>query len=150
MIDPVIEALRRLDTCAVANAIETFHVQLRNEGYCDASIRCQFPDLPPMVGNAVTAKFRSGTPPQDATRFRYVDRTDWWDFIMTVPEPRIVVMEDVGPSQGRGSAIGEVHAAILKAIGCAGFVTNGAVRDLNAVRAMGFHLFSGSVTPSHA
>ena len=28
-----LEALRRLDACTLANAIETFHQRLRNEGF---------------------------------------------------------------------------------------------------------------------
>ena len=51
-----LEALRRLDTCTVSNAVETFGLRLRNEGYTDASIRCLFPHLPAMVGHAVTVK----------------------------------------------------------------------------------------------
>ena len=30
-----LEALRRLDACTLANAIETFDVRLRNEGFTD-------------------------------------------------------------------------------------------------------------------
>ena len=33
--------------------------------------------------------------------------------------------------------MGEVHAAILQALGCIGVITNGAVRDLQAVRRTG-------------
>ncbi len=42
-----LQALRSLDACTLANAIETFHVRLRNEGFVDASVRCLFPELPP-------------------------------------------------------------------------------------------------------
>ena len=34
----MLEQLRQFDTCAVANAIETFNVRLRNEGFTDSSI----------------------------------------------------------------------------------------------------------------
>ena len=34
-----LDALRALDTCAVANAIESFGARLRNEGFADGSIR---------------------------------------------------------------------------------------------------------------
>jgi hypothetical protein len=47
-----LEALRRLDACTVANAIETFQKRLRNEGFVDQSIRSIFPRLQPMVGFA--------------------------------------------------------------------------------------------------
>jgi hypothetical protein len=59
------EAIRRLDTCTVANAIETFETRLRNEGFADASVRCVFPRLPAMLGYAATVKARfSGPPPE--------------------------------------------------------------------------------------
>jgi RND family efflux transporter MFP subunit len=48
-----IDALRRLDSCTAANAIEVFKVRLRNEGFTNAGIRCLFPDLPPLVGHVV-------------------------------------------------------------------------------------------------
>ena len=31
----VLDALRRIETCMVCNAIETFEVRLRNTGYAD-------------------------------------------------------------------------------------------------------------------
>ena len=46
--------------------------------------------------------------------------------------------------------MGEVHAAIGTALKCVGCVTNGAVRDLPRIEALGFKLFAGSVSVSHA
>jgi 4-hydroxy-4-methyl-2-oxoglutarate aldolase len=141
-------ALREIDTCTVSNAIETFRVRLRNTGFADSSIRCFFPELPPMVGYAATARLRSGDPP--ITGGSYHDRTDWWNDILQIPAPRIVVLEDLDRKPGLGALIGEVHASILKALGCIGCVTNGAVRDLPAVRAKGIHVFAGDAAVSHA
>ena len=45
-----LHALRLLDSCVVANAIETFHDRLRNEGFADGGVRCLFPELDPLVG----------------------------------------------------------------------------------------------------
>lgn len=142
------EALRRLDTCTVSNAIETFEVRLRNAGFADARIRCMFEDFPPMVGYAATARLRSGEPPVAGRAFR--DRTDWWNSILEIPSPRIVVLEDLDKPPGLGAFIGDMHAAILKALGCVGYVTDGAVRELPRVREMGLQLFAGSVAVSHA
>jgi 4-hydroxy-4-methyl-2-oxoglutarate aldolase len=143
-----LEAIRGLDTCTVSNAIETFNLRLRNEGFADASIRCIFPHLPPMLGYAVTGRVRcSGPPPVGHT---YFDRTDWWDHLLSIPAPRVVVMEDIDGKPGLGAFAGEVHANILLALGCAGVVTNGAVRDLQAVEPTGFHFFAGNVAVSHA
>src|SRR6266581_3635409 len=105
-----LEALRRLDTCTVANAIETFDVRLRNEGFADASVRCLCPRRSAMLGHAATVKVHCSSPPPD--RHHYLDRTDWWNFILTIPAPRVVVIEDVDEAPGTGSLLGEVHTNI--------------------------------------
>lgn len=143
-----LEALRRLDSCQVSDAIETFDVRLRNEGFTDSSVRCLFPNLPPTVGYAVTARVRTCEPPMSART--YPELTNWWDYLLSVPAPRVAVLEDVDRHPGCGSCAGEVHAHIFKALGCAGLVTNGAVRDLGTAEAIGFSFFAGSVALSHA
>jgi len=144
----LLEKLRALDGCTVANAIETFDVRLRNTGFADSYVRCMFHDLPPMVGYAATARIRTSDPPMEG--HRYHARTDWWDHILSIPEPRIVVVQDIDSHPGWGSFVGEVHANIFLALGCTGLVTNGAVRDLPPVRASKFPLFAGCVSVSHA
>lgn len=144
----VLDAFRHLDTCKVANAIETFDVRLRNEGFADATIRAMFPQLPPVIGHAVTARIRTWAPPP--VGHGYPDRTDWWTDILTVPAPRIVVVEDADQKPGTGAFVGEVHANILRALDCVAYATNGAVRDLPRVQALGFQLFAPSVTVTHA
>ncbi len=143
-----LEALRGLDTCTVSNAVETFGVRLRNTGFADASVRCMSKNLSPMVGYAATARLRSGSPPMQGGS--YHDRTDWWQYVLQVPPPRVIVLEDVDKDPGLGAFVGDVHAAILRALGCVGYVTNGAVRELPSVRKMGLHLFAGKVAVSHA
>jgi 4-hydroxy-4-methyl-2-oxoglutarate aldolase len=143
-----LDALRQFDTCMIANAIESFRVRLCNTGFADAGIQCMFPDAPPMVGYAATARLRSGEPPMVGGTFR--DRADFWNSILDVPAPRILVLEDMDDPPGRGAFVGDMHAAILKALGCVGYLTNGAVRELPSVRKMGIELFAGSVAVSHA
>jgi regulator of RNase E activity RraA len=144
-----LDPLRALDGAAIANAIETFGVRLRNEGFADASIRSLFPDLPAAVGHAVTARIRCSTPPP--VGYQYTDRTDWWHYIVTVPAPRFVVVEDVDARPGLGGFVGELHATILRALDCAGYATNGSVRDVAAVRErVGLPMFATGVAVSHA
>ena len=143
-----LDQLRRLDSSTVANAIEMFDVRLRNTGFTDSRVHCIFPDFPPMVGYAATARIRTSNPPMEGHSF--YDRTDWWNHILSIPAPRIVVVEDVDEHPGLGSFIGEVHANILYALGCVGIVTNGAVRGLRAMRAIGFQMFAGNLSVSHA
>jgi regulator of RNase E activity RraA len=132
----------------VANAVETFNVRLHNTGFTNAGIHCMFEDAPPMVGYAATARLRSGEPPMVGSTFR--DRADFWNSILELPAPRILVLEDKDHEPGHGAFVGDMHAAVLKALGCVGHVTNGAVRELPAVRAMGIQLFAGNVAVSHA
>lgn len=142
------ENIRNLDTCAVSNAVERFNVRLRNEGFVHGSVRCQFPGFQPMLGYAVTARARSSNPPM--TGRCYYDRMDWWEYVLSMPEPRVMVLQDVDQQPGIGAFVGEVHAQIGLALHCVGCVTNGAVRDLPAVEKAGFHLFAGSVAVSHS
>ena len=143
-----LNALRQFDTCMVANAIESFNVRLRNTGFADANVRCMFKDAPPMVGYAVTGRLRSGEPPIGGSTFH--DRAGFWNSILEVPAPRILALQDMDNPPGRGAFVGDMHAAILKALGCVGYLTNGAVRELPSVRTMGVQLFAGSIAVSHA
>ena len=144
----VLHALAKIDTCMVSNAIETFDVRMRNAGFANASIRCMFPDVPPMVGYAATARIRSGDAP--ITGHTYHERSDWWNSILQVPSPRIVVLEDMDKPPGLGAFLGDMHAAILRALGCVGYVTDGAVRELPSIREQGLQLFAGNIAVSHA
>lgn len=146
--DADLDALRRIDTCMVSNAIETFEIRLRNTGFADARIRCMFKDLPPMLGYAATARLRTVEPPIAGGFCR--DRTEWWNSILQVPPPRIVVLEDMDKPPGVGAFLGDTHAAILRALGCAGYVTDGAVREVLRVRELGLQIFAGNVAVSHA
>ena len=137
-----------MDTCMVSNAIETFDVRLRNAGFTDARIRCMFEDFPPVVGYAATARLRTGQPPI-AGRI-YHERSDWWNSILSVPAPRIAVIEDMDEHPGVGAFLGDMHAAVLKALDCVAYMTNGAVRELPRVRESGFQLFAQNVSVSHA
>jgi regulator of RNase E activity RraA len=143
-----LEILRRLDACTLANAIERFHERLRNEGFTDNSVHCQFPHLKPILGYAATVRVRGSAPPTASNN--YSDRMDWWDYILSLPAPRVVVIQDVATKVGLGSLLGAVHVNILRALDCAGAVTNGAVRDLPAAEKLGFQLFAGSISVSHA
>ena len=144
----LIEQLTAFSSCAVANAIEGLGRRLRNVGFSNSTIQCRFPRLKPIVGFAVTLRLHGSNPPMEGGV--YIERTDWWDDLKTISAPRIVVIEDADHHPGIAAFIGETHAAILQAMGCVGVVTNGAVRDLDPVERLGFQLFSGTVSVSHA
>jgi 4-hydroxy-4-methyl-2-oxoglutarate aldolase len=143
-----VEKLRQLDSCSVANAIEEFGVRLRNAGFADSTVRCMFDDFPPMAGYAATVRIRTTEPPMEGDRYFY--RLEWLDHVLSVPQPRVLVIEDLDAHPGLGAFIGDVHANVLRALGCAGVVTNGAVRNLEAARAVNFQMFARNVSVSHA
>ena len=143
-----LEALRRLDACTLANAIETFDVRLRNEGFTDGALRCLFPRLPPIVGYAATIKIRGSAPPTAAGL--YPQRTDWWEYVRSLPAPHIIVAQDIASHPGLGALFGEVHINIQRVLGAVGIVTNGAVRSIPAAEALGFQVFARNVSVSHA
>jgi 4-hydroxy-4-methyl-2-oxoglutarate aldolase len=144
----LIDEYRRLRGAAVSNAIETFDLRLRNEGFADPTLRCLYRELPPVVGHAVTARIRCTAPPP--VGHSYHDRTDWWNYIVSVPAPRVVVVQDVDDRPGLGAFVGDVHARILHALGCVAYATNGSVRDLDEVHRLGFQFFAFGVAISHA
>jgi len=142
-----IAALRTLSSPTVANAIETFKVRPREAGNLSSEIRALFSELGPMVGHAVTALIRAERP---AAQQRRASTFAWWDYIQTIPAPRIVVMHDLDQPQGQGAFWGEVQANIHKALGCVGVVTDGSVRDLDEVRRLRFQFCAAHVSVSHA
>jgi len=149
-LDPAdLERLRRLSTCVVASAVETFQLRLPNTGFANSAVHCIFKERLPMVGYAATARMRSAKPPMVGHGY-YYERTDWWNHILSIPPPRVVVIEDIDNPPGLGAFIGEVNANILLALECHGLVTNGSVRDVDHVGLTRFQMFAGNVSVSHA
>ena len=107
-------------------------------------IRCLFPELGPVVGYAATATIRARGRPDHS------DQTALYQHVREMSGPRVVVVQDLDEPPGHGSLWGEVNATIFRALGCAGCVTNGCVRDLKEARAMGFHFFARGPGVSHA
>ncbi len=142
----VLKALQTLNTPTVANAIESFDIRPRSTGFMSPAVRCALPNLGVMIGYAATAKIRATLKPEPGAA---VERRKMWEHILSIPEPRVVVIQDLD-DEPIGSFWGEVNANIHRALGCVGTVTNGGVRDLDEVEALGFHLFASHIQVSHA
>lgn len=148
-----LEALKQINTPTISNAIETFKVRPRNQGFMSPEVKCIFPELGVMVGYACTARIMAdqpAPPAPPAPSGKYVSRTDYWDYILSIPTPRVVVIQDLDQPPAVGSFWGEVNGNIHKALGCIGTVTNGGVRDLDEVKEMRFHFFASAPIVSHA
>src|SRR5579872_5744851 len=131
-----LEALVRIYSSTISNAIETLNVRPRNEGYIQDALSCMFPKLPPVAGYAVTGRMRSASPPVNG--HSYYEHVEWWRFVESVPPPRIVVLLDADDPPGVGALFGELHARICMALKCVCYITNGRVRDLPPVENSGF------------
>ncbi len=143
------EALAQLDTCTAANAIERFGVRPRDEGFAKPGLHCVTGGCPRVLGYAATFKVRTANAPM--TGEYYMEHSEWWGAIAELPAPRIAVLQDIDTPPGRsGAVVGEVRTAVLKVFGCAAAVTNGAVRDIPTVAAMGFPMFAPHVALSHS
>src|SRR5262249_1548289 len=144
---PQIDALKKITSPSVANAIETFKVRPREHGNLSSDIKALFPEMGPMVGHACTALIRAESGPIDGHR---ASTYAWWDYVLSIPAPRVIVVHDLDDPRGQGAQWGEVQANIHRALGCVGVVTDGSVRDLDEVRALGFQFCAAHVSVSHA
>ncbi|MCH8186681.1 MAG: RraA family protein [Chloroflexi bacterium] len=142
-----LDTLGKIQTCAVANAIETFDVMPRNQGFMRPAVRSIFPGLGSMIGYAVTGVISAKTPPTSHMR---IPRSEWVDYVLSVPEPRVIMLQDLDYPDVLGSFWGEVQSNVHQALGCVGTVTDGGVRDLDEMREAGFFAFATEVLVSHA
>jgi len=106
-----------------------------------------FPDLPPVLGYAVTGVMHASMDPIAGRT--YHENIHWWRYVASTPEPRILLVVDRDMKPGSGALVGETHALIAQALHCVAYVTNGSVRDLPEVEALGFQLFAHGVAVSH-
>jgi 4-hydroxy-4-methyl-2-oxoglutarate aldolase len=137
--------LKGVDSPTVANAIETFDLRDRCEGFIGGAVECQFPDLGVMVGRALTVTMTS-VPGQPASRDGY-----WamWDALDAMDGPVVLAIQDVSGAPHRCAYAGEMMATLAQRLGAVGMVTDGALRDVDEVRAIGFHYFLRYPVVSH-
>ena len=142
-------ALRAFDTPTICNALEIVAPERRALGFTADTLICPFPKLPPMVGYARTALIRSALPPGLSGAEQRQARLEYYRYVAAGSGPKVVVIQDVDSRVGFGCFWGEVQTAIHKGLGCVGLVTDGGVRDIDAI-APEFQVLCGKVTPSHA
>jgi 4-hydroxy-4-methyl-2-oxoglutarate aldolase len=141
-----LEALRQYDTPTVCNAIELFYIRPRNTGYMDRRIQACFPEMPPVVGYASTATFRSAAPPRQGAA--YPETEAQVAGFARLPGPALVVFQDLDEPSA-AAVFGEVMCTTYQAFGAVGLITNGAGRDLDQVRALDFPVFTNGSICSH-
>lgn len=143
----VLARLARFDTPTICNIIELFEVRPRNRGYMDGRIRAGFPELPPMVGYASTAAFRSDAPPRGGDAYASLEQQVAG--FAELPGPAVVVFQDLDDPPV-AATFGEVMCSTYQAFGSVGLVTSGGGRDLEQVHALRYPVFTGATICAHA
>src|SRR5262245_51770825 len=138
--------LAKFDSPSICNFIELFDVRPRNRGYMDHRVKCNFPELPPIVGFACTAAFRSDAPPAGGESYGSIVANS--EQLAKLTGPAIVVFQDLDDPPA-AAVFGEVMCSTYQGFGSVGLVTNGAGRDLEQVRALKYPVFTGSTICSH-
>src|ERR1700694_6040218 len=141
-----LELLRRFDTPTVCNVIELFGHRSHVTGYMDGRIKACYPKLPPMVGYASTATFRSAAPPRSGNV--YAGLAEQVASFSELPGPAGVFFQD-SDNPVASATFGEVMCTTYKAFGAAGLITSGAARDLDQVEAMHFPCFADGAICAH-
>jgi regulator of RNase E activity RraA len=141
-----LELLRQFDTPTICNVVELFDVRPRTAGYLDGRIQACYPKLPPMVGYAATATFRSAAPPRSGDV--YSGLSEQVASFAELPGPAVVVFQDLDQPVA-AATFGEVMCTTYKAFGAAGLITSGTGRDLDQVEALKFPCFTGGTMCAH-
>jgi regulator of RNase E activity RraA len=143
-----LDELRAIDSPTIANAIEYFSIRPRVAGYCGSNVRCLTPDAGFMLGYAVTCKGDSTTEDKDRR-----EHAELYKAIYAMqPLPVVVVIGDDGdPSRINLSChAGEMMATTMKRVGALGLVTNGGLRDIREINALGgFHYYGRGLVVAH-
>jgi regulator of RNase E activity RraA len=141
-----LEPLRKYDTPTVCNVVELYDLYPRTAGYMDGRIVACYPRLPPMVGYASTATFRSASLPRAGNVYSGLDQQV--ASFAELPGPAVVVFQDLD-NPPASATFGEVMCTTYKAFGAAGLITSGAGRDLDQVEALVFPCFTSGTICAH-
>jgi regulator of RNase E activity RraA len=142
----LLEKLLSVDSPTISNAIERFKVRPRREGFMGPEIVCRFPDLGRVVGFATTCtivEYDEHFTPDPVERFK------WLESIALSPKPAVCVVKDTCHRKGWYSHWGEIVGTQVQVLGASAIITDGAVRDLEALHAMGMKVWSEYVVVSH-
>ncbi|MCY4542096.1 MAG: RraA family protein [Rhodobacteraceae bacterium] len=145
----LLAALVAVDTPTIVNAIEVAKGSRDFDRFTRSQVYPTDPAAPPIAGRAVTARIRAAAPPNESPEVTAARRDGYYRYLAQADQPAVLVIEDLDHPDCVGAWWGEVHAALHKALGLSGAVTNGLVRDLDCL-APDFPILAGAVGVSHA
>ena len=140
-----LKKLTNFDTPTICNGLELINSKFKLTGYSKEKFFCLNPKIKPMVGYAKTAKISSL---KYNIKVNASIRIDYYEYVNSGDYPKISVINDKSKNPV-GSFWGEVNANIHNRLGCLGVITNGSVRDLDAIP-KNFQFLSKTLSPSHA
>lgn len=141
-----IEQLREFDGALIANTLCCVTNTPAHEIYMDGGIQSVTPGIGPVAGVAITCEVDSSTPGNKA------DLEVFWRQLAEMEAmhvPAIWVVKTIGSRPGFECVIGDGMAKLLSSAGCAGLVTDGAVRDIAGLMTANFASYSRGVCIQH-
>lgn len=143
------DALRRVDTPTVCNAIEMVQGKRGFDAFTRGTVLSSAPRAGAIVGYARTARIAGRRPPSDPADKVRERRMDYYRYMSQGARPAVAVVEDADFPHAVGAYWGEVNTRVHKGFGLSGALTNGVMRDLGDVP-QDFPVIAGSIGPSHA
>ena len=151
----IIEKLEKIDTPTISNVVATYP---RSENcmklydawygswYTDQTIKCIYPEIKPRVGNVSTVVFC-----ERSEKYTGMSRWALPEHIERTRKPVVLVAEQQFPPElvNRVGLFGEIMTTQYKALGVVGVITNGPMRDIDAIKPMKFQYYATGVTPGH-
>jgi 4-hydroxy-4-methyl-2-oxoglutarate aldolase len=71
-------------------------------------------------------------------------------YVASVPDPKILVVQDLDKPLVMGSFWGEVNSNTHRALGCVGTITDGGIRDFDEMSSVGFKALARRLCVGHA
>ena len=143
------DILRNADTPTVCNALEAATGSRDFCRFTKTPVVSTDASAPPLVGRALTATIRAKSPPSEGREVTRNRRMDYYRYMAESAKPAVAVIQDLDSPEIYGAYWGEINATVHKAFGVSGVLTDGQVRDLDALPE-GFPILASAIGVSHA
>jgi 4-hydroxy-4-methyl-2-oxoglutarate aldolase len=151
----IIEKLEKIDTPTISNIVATYpraescmklYDAWYGAWYTDQTIKCMYPEMGSKVGYVSTVVFC-----EKSEKYTGMSRWALPEHIDCTKKPVVLVAEQQFPPElvNRVGLFGEIMTTQYKALGVIGVITNGPMRDIDAIKAMNFQYYATGVTPGH-
>ena len=151
----IIKELEKIDTPTISNVVASYpksdsclkmYDAWFGQWYTDTEIKCVYPEMGSKVGYVATVVFC-----EESEKYTGVDRWTLPEHINRTKKPVVLVAEQQFPPElaNRVGLFGEMMTTQYKALGVVGVVTNGPMRDIDAIKPLGVQYYCTGVTPAH-